>query len=948
MPPDGLPPGWDYAGEAPAPAGLPSGWRYADAPAPASGGLPQGWRYADPPVAPPASWAGDTGGAPEPPASDLQGNADNGGWGTSNAVPTIGAGMARGTVQGAADIAAGIPQAVAGSASGLRHAQATAGAEMATPGNNITALLQRDQGAQARADFTAANAPPGAPGPIEPWRTGYRGRNPPRRPMGVTPSSRRSASPSPLVNQVGSAAGSVLPLLGTMAAGTMAAGPVGGVMAAMGASGAQTYEQTYAQLRKQGATPAAAHRGAVAPAVVSAAVMTLPAGELLGKLTPEIQQPVLAWAAHVAASSGTMVGFQAVQQAATNVATGRPIAEGITPASLAASAIVGAGMGAMTPRAGAETPEQRTPPPPPRIRPPAHRCPQSQPRSPRQRLAKSPPRCRPLPLRTCWTSSAASGPSMRSRGLGLARRRPKCRRSTSRDRAVDFRRITADSSTPGRNSGTPCGRNSPVKPPGETPGETAAPEPPAATPRLRTIDQIMQEEGVGAEKAAAIQAQEVDALPNARPVTAEEVGARKAGVKTPPASPYVKVPPEPKRLIQFLKEKTVIGEGINQTTIPGGIRDDSGDILHIVGDHRSHPGLINNRTGRTLDDATLRAYEEGYFPNHSERPSIDDLLQAIGEDHRNNRQYSSQDMDRVTAYQNAVAHNAEIDRLESETGISPKGMTHDQFMQAVADHYGQFPGDLPEGSGTGPEPAERVTTADGEEIPWNERKLPLPPPEGGDLFGGQKAAPVARTPEPTIRTDPRQAVMPGMEGNAVQAQAARDAVPNVGRVPQVRPDEGLFARAETVQPELMATPAHGNAAADYAREAAGPNPRAAAANWVVERGKADGLEHLVGIDSKTGDTVVAQHGDKKAEVNMPASVLDAAMDPNNALEFHHNHPEDSPLSGNDLAQLAYPGVNRVVAHGHDGSVSAPLGLGRLWIAYLLSSSRTSSWRPTQG
>ena len=291
-------------------------------------------------------------------------------------------------------------------------------------------------------------------------------------------------------------------------------------------------------------------------------------------------------------------------------------------------------------------------------------------------------------------------------------------------------------------------------------------------------------------------------------------------------------------------------------------------------------------------------------------------------------------MDRVTAYQNAVAHNAEIDRLESETGISPKGMTHDQFMQAVSDHYGQFPGDLPEGSGTGPEPTEWVTTADGEEIPWNERKLPLPPPEGGDLFGGQKAAAVARAPEPTIRTDPRQAVMPGMEGNAVQAQAARDAVPNVGRVPQVRPDEGLFARAETVQPELAPKPIGGNFGRQFQEDTRGSDqhPLMQAADWVFRRGREDGNERLVGIDMHTEQPIFAHGIGERNFVTTPAEGLRAMAEPGAAVAFVHNHPRGSPLSLQDIQMGAHPGVAQVVAVGHGAEFSAarvlPEFLGR--------------------
>jgi len=76
------------------------------------------------------------------------------------------------------------------------------------------------------------------------------------------------------------------------------------------------------------------------------------------------------------------------------------------------------------------------------------------------------------------------------------------------------------------------------------------------------------------------------------------------------------------------------------------------------------------------------------------------------------------------------------------------------------------------------------------------RRPPKPPPSGPDLFGGERRDPEQRAAVPTYRNDPRQEAMPGMEPSAVQAQAARDQTGRGGlepRVPQARPNEGLFA-----------------------------------------------------------------------------------------------------------------------------------------------------------
>lgn len=48
----------------------------------------------------------------------------------------------------------------------------------------------------------------------------------------------------------------------------------------------------------------------------------------------------------------------------------------------------------------------------------------------------------------------------------------------------------------------------------------------------------------------------------------------------------------------------------------GGLRDDGGDVLQLLGGkHRTRPGLISRR-GRTLDRAAMLAVEAGFFPQH--------------------------------------------------------------------------------------------------------------------------------------------------------------------------------------------------------------------------------------------------------------------------------------------------------------------------------------------
>ena len=200
------------------------------------------------------------------------------------------------------------------------------------------------------------------------------------------------------------------------------------------------------------------------------------------------------------------------------------------------------------------------------------------------------------------------------------------------------------------------------------------------------------------------------------------------------------------------------------------------------------------------------------------------------------------------------------------------------------------------------------------------KRLPAPPPSGTDLFGATRAPPATRTPEPTIRNDQRQAVMPGMEPSAVQAQAAHDAAgPRTGQEPA---NQGLFARPETPQPELTARRvsqwAHTQVPEFVDELHLIPDlnsGQAGAANWVFEQGRKTGFEHLAVVENATGRIVHA--GTARSKDFVPFKSADV-LDVWDAYTFHHNHPNGSALSGGDISMLGTPGIAHVVAHGANG------------------------------
>lgn len=137
---------------------------------------------------------------------------------------------------------------------------------------------------------------------------------------------------------------------------------------------------------------------------------------------------------------------------------------------------------------------------------------------------------------------------------------------------------------------------------------------------------------------------------------------------------FAKPPKEPTRLVSFIRKL-------------GGVRDEGGDIAHILGGSRVRPGLINNATGLTLDEAALRAWEAGYFPEAGEtRPTINDLRDALAEDLNGNARYSEHDTEAAQAYNDAVQHNAKIERLAHSLNIDTTGMTRAEFYSVLSEH----------------------------------------------------------------------------------------------------------------------------------------------------------------------------------------------------------------------------------------------------------------------
>lgn len=84
------------------------------------------------------------------------------------------------------------------------------------------------------------------------------------------------------------------------------------------------------------------------------------------------------------------------------------------------------------------------------------------------------------------------------------------------------------------------------------------------------------------------------------------------------------------------------------------------------GENRLGP-LLNDESGATLDDMAQRAWESGYFPDHAERPSIDEFVTALGDTYRGvNRTFRPDDFNEIDAFNAARDQRQAVERALQE------------------------------------------------------------------------------------------------------------------------------------------------------------------------------------------------------------------------------------------------------------------------------------------
>lgn len=84
------------------------------------------------------------------------------------------------------------------------------------------------------------------------------------------------------------------------------------------------------------------------------------------------------------------------------------------------------------------------------------------------------------------------------------------------------------------------------------------------------------------------------------------------------------------------------------------------------GENRLGP-LLNDESGSTLDDMALRAWEAGYFPDHAQRPTVDEFVTALGDTYRGiNRTFRPDDFAEIDAHAAARDQRLAVERARQE------------------------------------------------------------------------------------------------------------------------------------------------------------------------------------------------------------------------------------------------------------------------------------------
>jgi transposase len=154
-----------------------------------------------------------------------------------------------------------------------------------------------------------------------------------------------------------------------------------------------------------------------------------------------------------------------------------------------------------------------------------------------------------------------------------------------------------------------------------------------------------------------------------RAIVEAAAAAREAETPRPPVDPLAELTDEEResvidtwRFVQEMRRRKRPERLVDFLRSRGGLKDEGGDVRHILGRAKDRPGLINNRRGMELDDAARLAHEHGFLPG-VERPTINDLLSAIDEDLRGTMVVRQADRELLDDFLIAEQMEADLGRL---------------------------------------------------------------------------------------------------------------------------------------------------------------------------------------------------------------------------------------------------------------------------------------------
>jgi hypothetical protein len=129
----------------------------------------------------------------------------------------------------------------------------------------------------------------------------------------------------------------------------------------------------------------------------------------------------------------------------------------------------------------------------------------------------------------------------------------------------------------------------------------------------------------------------------------------------------------------------------------GGLVDDAGELAHRGITNKARPGLIRKERktaqsksgGWTLDDMARHAWENGYFPEHSQRPSIDTFVEALNDDfHKVRAVLKHGDEDAFKLTELVAQLEADLARAGvANDGKAPRFSTSEEMKGAVERVY---------------------------------------------------------------------------------------------------------------------------------------------------------------------------------------------------------------------------------------------------------------------